>query len=348
MALQRNKRSRPAKPADNGAAETPGDLAGAIRVLTPELGRANSFGEQMREAFAGIAPETTLEALAELASCHVNGPRRTSAQMEILRAQIYVVLSTIQPATVRQTFYQLVRRAIIAKTENEYKHLVIPLLTKLRREGVIPWNWIRDNTRWMRKPKTYSSLQRMLDEMQGLYRRDVWNNQPVYVEIWLEKDALSGVLYQETAAWDVPLMVTKGYASVSYLHDAAETIIGHGKPTYIYYVGDWDPSGLDITRATEAGLREYAPNAQIHFERIAVTKEQIITMGLPTRPTKKKDSRSKNFRGESVEVDAIDPNDLRRIVRSVIIQHIDRRLLRETQEQEERDRELLRIMPKGW
>jgi hypothetical protein len=179
-------------------------------------------------------------------------------------------------------------------------------------------------------------------------RKRLWNNQPVYVEIWLEKDALSGVLYQETAAWDVPLMVTKGYPSVSYLHDAAETIIGHGKPTYIYYVGDWDPSGLDITRATEAGLWEYAPNAQIHFERIAVTKEQIITMGLPTRPTKKKDSRSKNFSGESVEVEAIDPNDLQRIVRSVITQHVDSRLLRETREQEERDRELLKIMPKGW
>jgi hypothetical protein len=188
----------------------------------------------------------------------------------------------------------------------------------------------------------------MVEEMQGLYRRDLWNNQPVYVEIWLEKDALSGVLYQETAAWDVPLMVTKGYASVSYLHDAAETIMEHGKPTYIYYVGDWDPSGLDITRATKAGLQDYAPNAQIHFERIAVTKEQIITMGLPTRPTKIKDSRCKNFEGESVEVDAIEPNDLRRIVRSVISQHIDHRLLRETREQEERDRELLKIMPTGW
>jgi hypothetical protein len=92
-----------------------------------------------------------------------------------------------------------------------------------------------------------------------------------YVEIWLEKDALSGVLYPVTSEWDVPLMVTRGYSSLSFLHEAAEAITDQGKPAYIYYFGGHDPSGRDITRATEAGLREFAPAAEIHFKRIAVT-----------------------------------------------------------------------------
>jgi hypothetical protein len=119
-------------------------------------------------------------------------------------------------------------------------------------------------------------------------------------------------------------MVTRGYASLSYLHGAAETIKARGKPACLYYFGDYDPSGVDITRAVEQGIREFAPDADIEFQRIAVTEDQIITMNLPTRPTKASDSRSKNFAGESVEVDAIPPDTLRNLVRIAIEQHIDR------------------------
>src|SRR6202023_1926847 len=115
----------------------------------------------------------------------------------------------------------------------------------------------------MRKPRTYASLRGMLELTKETYRRAVWSNQDAYVEVWLEKDALAGVLYKETAPWDVPLMVTRGYPSVSYLHEAAEIIADQGKPTFIYYFGDHDPSGHDITRVTEAGLREFAPDADI-------------------------------------------------------------------------------------
>src|SRR5690606_5014507 len=141
--------------------------------------------------------------------------------------------------------------------------------------------------------------------------------------IWLEKDALAGVLYQETAKWDVPLMVTRGYPSLSYLHEAAEAISYEEKPTFLYYLGDHDPSGVDIPRNVEARLREFAPEAEIHFDVLAVTPDQIVEYGLPTRPTKKTDSRAKTFEGESVEVDAIPPRELRRIVRESITQHID-------------------------
>ena len=94
----------------------------------------------------------------------------------------------------------------------------------------------------------------------------------MYVEVWLEKDALSGVVFPITGELDVPLMVTRGYPSISFLHGAAETIARQGKPSYLYYFGDHDPSGVDITRSVADGIQEFAPDADVVVERIAVTR----------------------------------------------------------------------------
>ena len=259
-----------------------------------------------------------------------NRTRRTRAEMHAIRRAIYDVLAAQHPMTVRQVFYQLVTREVIAKTEGEYKTTVIRLLTEMRLAQEIPFSWIADSTRWMRKPNTYDSLKDMLDLTAQTYRRAVWADQDAYVEVWLEKEALAGVLWGETEAWDVPLMVTRGYPSLSYVHEAALTISGHEKPAYLYYFGDYDPSGLDISRKTEERLKEFAPGAEIHFERVAVTEEQIVEMGLPTRPTKKSDTRSRNFEGESVEVYAIPPEIMRALVKECIEMHINQRILKMT------------------
>jgi hypothetical protein len=144
-----------------------------------------------------------------------------------------------------------------------------------------------------------------------------------------------------TAAWDVPLMVTRGYPSLSFMHGAAEYIRECGKPTHIYYVGDHDPSGVDIPRNVEARLREFAPLAEIHFKRVAVTSAQITHWGLPTRPTKATDSRSARFAGESVEVDAIPAQQLRALVERCITQHVDGATLEALRESEAAERETL-------
>lgn len=261
--------------------------------------------------------------------------------MAKIREALFKMLETDNPMTVRQVFYQLVSRGVIAKTESEYKHTVVRLLTAMRRAGELPFGWIADNTRWMRKPRTYSSIDEMLSLTAVTYRRAIWDSQPAYVEIWLEKDALAGVVYEETGHWDVPLMVTRGYPSVSYLYEAADAIREQKKPAYLYYFGDLDPSGVDITRTVERGIREFAPNVDLFFQRVAVTPQQVEELGLPTRPTKVTDSRSKNFSGESVEVDAIPPPQLRDLVKDCIETHIDRRLLRRTRKVEAAERETL-------
>jgi hypothetical protein len=173
------------------------------------------------------------------------------------------------------------------------------------------------------------------------YRRAIWDDQSDYVEIWLEKDALAGVVYKETEPWDVPLMVTRGYPSLSYLYEAADRIKECRKPAYLYYFGDLDPSGVDITRTVECGIREFAVGADIEFERVAVTPQQVKDLNLPTRPTKKTDSRIKNFSGESVEVDAVPPATLRGLVRGRIERHLYHRALKRTQRIEAAERKTL-------
>jgi hypothetical protein len=274
--------------------------------------------------------------------------RRGFNAIATVRDALYDVLSTEHPMTVRQVFYRLVSAGTIDKTEAEYKSTVCRLLGLMRREGVIPFGWIADNTRWMRKPRTFSTFESALELTAQTYRRAMWDNQQVYVEIWLEKDALAGVLMDETEKWDVPLMVTRGYPSLSYLHSAAEQIAAIEKPAYLYYFGDYDPSGVDITRAVESGIREFAPDAEIHFERVAVIPAQIKRLGLLTRPTKKTDSRSKNFEGESVEVDAIPPVSLREIARLCIEQHVDEDALDRLLTVEAAERETMQRISAAW
>ena len=266
---------------------------------------------------AGILPTPTAYRTSP-----IKRKRRSASDMQAIRSAMFDLLSADNPMTVRQVFYQLFTKGAIKKSEAEYKQTVCRLLGEMRRERQIPFGWIADSTRWMRKPKTFSSLDAALRATAENYRRAVWADLDVYVEIWLEKEALAGVLIEETAVWDVPLMVTRGYPSLTYLYEAAEAIASYEKPTFIYYFGDCDPSGLDITRTVEAGLREFAPEADITFERVAVTREQIADLRLPTAPPKKTDSRSKGFTGPTVQVDAIPPAMLRQIARECIEQHV--------------------------
>jgi hypothetical protein len=275
--------------------------------------------------------------------------RRTKEEITRLQRELYALIESIQPATVRQIFYRAVVAELISKTEKEYHNTVCRLLVKMRMAGDLPFSWVSDNTRWMRKPRSYSSMQDALEATARVYRRALWDEQDAYVEIWTEKDALAGVLLEETRPWDVPLMVSRGFSSITYLYEAAQAIQDHGKPAYLYFFGDHDPSGLLIDRSIEQRLREFAPDAEIHFERVAVRPEQIETWSLPTRPTKtEKNRHAKNFVGESVEVDAIDPTQLRRLVSDCITRHVDQDVLKRTRKVEELERKTLLGIAADW
>jgi len=273
--------------------------------------------------------------------------RRSKAEMAQIRESIDGIVEAEKPTTCRSVFYRMVSRGLIEKRETEYQGTIIRLLTEFRRKGLIPYGWITDGTRLRRKPHTHDSLQDALEWTKQTYRRALWNDQDAYVEVWSEKEAIAGLLFGVTCQWDVPLLVCRGYPSLTYLHSAAAEISEQGKPAYLYYFGDWDPSGLDISRKVESELRGFAPDAEIYFERVAVTEWQLRSLSLPTRPTKKTDSRSRSFTGESVEVDAIEPATLRKMVEASITQHIDAHVLKATEKIEATETETLASIMKG-
>jgi hypothetical protein len=139
-------------------------------------------------------------------------------------------------------------------------------------------------------------------------------------------------------------MTARGYSSLTFVHSAAVVIKAKQKPAWIYHFGDLDPSGRDAARDIEAKLRRYAPDAEIHFECPAVTREQVEQWDLPTRPTKMKDSRAKKFVGASVELDAIPARKLRELVRECIERHVDQRQLEVLKVAEASEREFLKMV----
>jgi len=325
--------------------------------------------------------------------------RRTKAQIDWLKKVIIEVAKEYRPMSVRQLFYRLVVRGLIDKTQNEYKNTVVRLVRELRLQGRLPWTWITDSTRLMRKPDSYHSLEMMLEDSQQLYRRDLWRDQDSYVEIWCESDSAAGTLVNATWDWDVPLMSARGFSSLTFLYGAARTILdeyNRGKWPHIYYFGDHDPSGIAIDRSIIGSLYNFTTSLSIDksillkafpeyetaeripdvisdhvasmnedrdeddddwltdeymsgrfeceyftFERVGVTKRQIIDMDLPSTPPKRSDSRSKNFHGQAVELEAIDPNVLRELCEECITQHIDQERLERTRSVEAAEKETL-------
>lgn len=277
----------------------------------------------------------------------VKRSRRTKTELGELHNAILNVCELDHPLSVRGVFYRVMSAGAIEKSEKAYNAVQREVL-KLRRSGDLPYAWIADGTRWNVKNPSWSSVEDALDDAAASYRRALWHDQDVYVEVWSEKEAISSIVSPITDSWDVPLMIARGFASESFLWSTAATIRNVRKPTVIYQLGDHDPSGIAAWNHVQSRLRSFAPDVEIHFERIAVTQAQIEEFSLPTRPTKTTDSRSKNFTGESVEVDAIPTRILKPLVENAIVQHIDQDVLDITRMAEESERQGLLAMARGW
>ena len=273
--------------------------------------------------------------------------RRTTAELDQLHAAILTVCEEDHPLSVRGVFYRVMSAGAVEKTEKAYAAIQREVL-KLRRSGDLPYEWIADGTRWHIKPRSWSSKDEALHHTAVSYRQALWHDQDVYVEVWSEKEAISSIVSPITSHWDVPLMIARGFASESFLWSTANTIRSQDKPTVVYQLGDHDPSGVAAWEHVQTKLREFAPDVEIEFERLAVTEAQIYEYDLPTRPTKTTDSRARNFVGDSVEVDAIPTRVLRDIVETAITSWVDDDALAVTRMIEAEESEALYRMANGW
>jgi hypothetical protein len=273
--------------------------------------------------------------------------RRTKAELELLDSDLASIVAEIEPATVRQVFYQAVVAGLVPKDEARGYKLVQRRLVALRETGQIPYGWITDNVRIVRGHNRYGGPEDYAKVAAEFYRKQYWAESPVSVEVWLEKDALAGVLEPVVVEeCGLDLHVTRGYASVSYLQSAADFIKQDGRPTFVYLLTDFDPSGLGIADTVTVELMNRSYPTEVHVERLAVDRDQIDEYGLPTRPTKTTDSRARKFMRHhgtgSVELDAIPPATLRGLVRGSIERHMDPGQLRTLQLAERQERDLLR------
>lgn len=234
--------------------------------------------------------------------------------------------------TLRQLYYQLVSADVLPNQQKEYARLS-RLLTEARLAGLIDWEFIEDRVRVPKREPQWNDIKDLVACAVERYRRDRWIGQENYVEIWVEKDALSGVLWPIASAFHVTLMVNRGYSSATAMHDAGNRMKHHednGQKCTILYVGDHDPSGEDMVRDIQSRLKIFRCDAKI--KKIALTMQQIEKYNPPPNPAKMSDPRAGAYIAEhgdsSWEVDALRPDVLNKLVTS----HLEKLLAREEYE----------------
>jgi hypothetical protein len=256
--------------------------------------------------------------------------------------------------TLRQLYYQCVSRDLIPNSEKSYKSMG-GLISDARLAGLMDWDAIEDRGRRPREVNEYSGLDELARAAIYSYRLPRWEGQEHYAELWVEKEALSGVLQPLASRYHVTMMVNKGYSSQSSMYESALRFVGaheKGKSLTLFYLGDHDPSGEDMVRDIRDRLTMFGDgDIDLHVEKLALTMAQIREYNPPPNPAKISDSRAKAYiekhGNSSWEVDALPPQRLSQIVSAAFDEIIDVALMDDVKAKEERDKaELLQAVSK--
>ena len=226
--------------------------------------------------------------------------------------------------TLRQLYYQMVARGLIENSQRSYKNLG-NIVANGRLAGLIDWNSIEDRLRNLVMPSHWTSPSSIIRSAAVSYRIDNWKNQTNRIEIWVEKDALPGVLSPLAQRHDVGFFAARGYPSLSEMYEAGKRFaryINSGQEVHILHLGDHDPSGMDMTRDIQDRVSMFAEQ-HIKVDRLALNWDQITLYNPPPNPAKQKDSRYQDyvdrFGDESWELDALDPSTLESIIEPAIL-----------------------------
>lgn len=247
--------------------------------------------------------------------------------------------------TLRQLYYQLVSRNIVPNTEKSYKN-VGQLVSNARLAGLMDWNAIEDRVRQPKVQSEFEDLGELVEAALRSYRLPRWKGQECYAELWVEKDALAGVLAPLAREFHVTLMVNRGYSSQSAMYESAIRFKDYAnKRLVLFYLGDHDPSGEDMVRDIRDRLAMFGVE-DLEVEKLALTMDQIREFNPPPNPAKITDPRAGKYierhGDESWEVDALPPEELSRIIRVAFEGIIDREAMDEILEQEETDKTALK------
>lgn len=249
--------------------------------------------------------------------------------------------------TLRQLYYQFVARGLLNNKDTEYKRLG-SVINDARLTGDLDWDYIVDRTRFLRAIRTWETPGEAVTEAAERYAIDVWDTQPYRPEVWIEKDALIGVISGVCNKWRVPFFSCRGYVSLSEMYEAAQR---HGRWPYrqkvvIFHLGDHDPSGIDMTRDIQDRLDLLGAGADVR--RIGLTMDQVRALNPPPNPAKLTDARAQDYIArygpESWELDALDPATMSQLIEQSVLGILDQDAFDERAEVEQQQRRRMREM----
>lgn len=241
--------------------------------------------------------------------------------------------------TLRQLYYQMVARGHIENSLRSYKNFG-NVIDDGRLAGLIDWTRIVDRTRNLQSNPHWRNPQGIMQSVVSSYAIDKWQRQPYRVEVWVEKDALTGVLDSVCTRLDVPYFACRGYSSQSEMWAAAQRFKRYqasGQTPVVFYLGDHDPSGIDMTRDVHDRLQMFMGGLDV--ERLALNWEQVELYNPPPNPAKTEDSRADayiaQFGSESWELDALDPNTISDLIENAVERFRDDSLWDEAMQEEQ-------------
>jgi|TARA_B100002003_G_C14140417_1_gene548389 hypothetical protein len=259
--------------------------------------------------------------------------------------------------TVRQLYYQMVAKDFIENSERSYRRMS-SIISDARMNGLVDWTAIVDRTRNIRYNSHFNSPEDIISVCGDQFMLDHWKDQKYRPEVWIEKDALIGVISDICSKLDVPYFSCRGYNSQSEMWSSGQRMIRNiknGHVPFIIHLGDHDPSGIDMTRDIIERLELFThgeKGVDFKLSRIALNYDQILKYNPPPNPAKPSDSRIENYitqyGGNSWELDALKPAVIEKLIEDQINEVIDWGNWNKTNLSEEQDKELLGLISNNW
>ena len=253
--------------------------------------------------------------------------------------------------TLRQLYYQFVSRALIANKQSEYKRLG-SIINDARLAGLVDWEAIEDRTRNLKRNRHWNDPGDIMQSVVSSFKLDHWENQQYRVEVWIEKEALVGVIATICDELDVPYFACKGYVSASEMWNASQRfqyVYGDQKPVVIH-LGDHDPSRIDMTRDIDDRQNIFDGGAVMN--RIALNFDQVEKYNPPPNPAKLSDSRASGYIAKygaySWELDALEPRTMRDLISDTIAQYRDKEIYQQRLDLENEYKRVLHKVEENW
>jgi hypothetical protein len=256
--------------------------------------------------------------------------------------------------TLRQLYYQFVARGLLENKQSEYKNLG-ETINDARLAGLVDWDAIVDRTRHLRGLSSWESPEEIIGGCAHSFHLDHWADQPFRLEVWIEKDALVGVIQRVCNRNDVDFFSCRGYTSQSELWRAARRLAYYakeGKEVRVIHLGDHDPSGIDMSRDIQDRIEMFAAGRGIELRRIALNMPQVEQYNPPPNPAKESDSRCdgyvRQFGDQSWELDALEPSVIEKLIQAEVDEVLDKRKWDACERREKKDKELIGKVAANW